>query len=78
MLGKLKKVEDLGWMVEIDGKDYELHPDDVETILELQQIFDNLDARIIAWPEEEFDIVEHQKLTGVVKYAKINKDGRHF
>lgn len=75
MLGQLKKVEDLGWMVEIDGKDYELHPDDVDVLNLLQQRFDNLEARITAYPEGEFEIIDHQKMDGVVKYAKIIDNG---
>lgn len=71
MLGKLKKVEDLGWMVDIEDKDYMLHPDDSQRLDGLMKIFDNLEARITEYPEGEFKIVEHQKLTGIIKYAKL-------
>ena len=75
MKGKLKKVEDLGWMVDIEDKDYMLHPDDCESLEGLMKIFDNLEARIKAYPEGEFKIVEHEKLTGIIKYAKLIDNG---
>lgn len=71
MLGKLKKVEDLGWMVDIEDKDYMLHPDDCESLDDLMKIFDNLEARITQYPEGDFEIVEHQKMDGIIKYAKL-------
>lgn len=71
MKGKLKKVEDLGWMVDIEDKDYMLHPDDSQRLDGLMKIFDNLEARITEYPEGEFEIVEHEKLTGIIKYAKL-------
>jgi hypothetical protein len=49
----------------------QLHPDDVEKIHEWNQIFDSIEGRINSIPEVEFDIIEHQKLSGIVKYAKL-------
>jgi hypothetical protein len=49
----------------------QLHPDDVEKIHEWNQIFDSIEGRIHSIPEVEFDIIEHQKLSGIVKYAKL-------
>jgi hypothetical protein len=83
MKGKLKRKEDNMWIVEyedvifgdnrlsLEPYEIQLHPDDVEKMLELDRMFDNLEARINVNPEVEFDIVEHQKLSGIVKYAKL-------
>jgi hypothetical protein len=83
MKGKLKRKEDNMWVVEyeevyfgdnrlsLEPYEIQLHPDDVEKMLELDRMFDNLEARINVNPEVEFDIVEHQKLSGIVKYAKL-------
>ena len=83
MKGKLKRKEDNMWVVEyeevyfgdnrlsLELEETQLHPDDVEKMLELDRKFDNLEARINVNPEVEFDIVEHQKLNGIIKYAKL-------
>jgi hypothetical protein len=83
MKGNLKRKEDNMWIVEyedvifgdnrlsLEPYEIQLHPDDVEKMLELDRMFDNLEARIKVNPEVEFDIVEHQKLSGIVKYAKL-------
>jgi hypothetical protein len=83
MKGKLKRKEDNMWIVEyedvifgdnrlsLEPYEIQLHPDNVEKMLELDRMFDNLEARININPEVEFDIVEHQKLSGIVKYAKL-------
>jgi len=83
MKGKLKRKEDNMWVVEyeevyfgdnrlsLELEETQLHPDDVEKMLELDRTFDNLESRINVNPEVEFDIVEHQKLSGIVKYAKL-------
>jgi hypothetical protein len=85
MKGKLKRKEDNMWIVEYEDVifgdnrlslelyEIQLHPDDVEKMLELDRMFDNLEARINVNPEVEFYIVEHQKLSGIVKYAKLIK-----
>jgi len=85
MKGKLKRKEDNMWVVEYEDVifgdnrlslelyEIQLHPDDVEKMLELDRMFDNLEARINVNPEVEFDIVEYQKLSGIVKYAKLIK-----
>ena len=66
---------DHGWMVTYteDGvaKGLSLHYDDVEFINETRFTFDNIEARIAANPEVEFEIVENQKLDGVSRYAKL-------
>lgn len=46
------------------GVEYTLHPDDVKQINADAQVFDNIEARIAAYPDVEFDIVDkHAKLT---------------
>ena len=50
----------------------QLHPDDVNELLELDFIFDNLEARVASNPEVDFEIVKVQKLSGIAVYAKLN------
>jgi hypothetical protein len=83
MKGKLKRKENIMWVIEyndvlfgdnrlsLEPNEIQLHPDDVEKMLELDRTFDNIEARINVNPEVEFDIVEHQKLSGIIKYAKL-------
>lgn len=71
MKGKLRKAEHNEWIVEHDGQTFQLHPDDVEDLLDLERRFDFIEGRIAASPEVEFTIVEHQKLTGTATYAKL-------
>ena len=83
MKGKLKRKEDNMWVVEyeevyfgdnrlsLEPNEIQLHPDDVEKMLELDRMVDNIEARVNINPEVEFGIVEHQKLSGIVKYAKL-------
>jgi hypothetical protein len=55
MKGELIKTEQ-GWMV-MYAKHAELplHPEDVKQINRDAQVFDNIEARIAAYPEVEFD-----------------------
>jgi hypothetical protein len=69
MKGTLHKTE-IGWVVEymvdertpIGHKSWwemiPLHPDNVKEIEEDSKIFDNIEARIAAYPEVEFEIIE--------------------
>lgn len=75
MKGRIHRTDDYGWVVLFDDEFLQLHPDNVNEILELKGIFDNIDARILADPEVEFEIVENHKMSGVVKYAKLKKRG---
>jgi hypothetical protein len=49
----------------------QLHPNDAYELFELEQRFDNLESRIAANPNVEFEIVEEWKISGMVKYAKL-------
>jgi len=75
MTGRLHKREHDEWVVtytEVNETiNLQLHPDDVNNLIELDRIFDNLEARIASQPNVEFEIVNHQKLTGSIKYAKL-------
>lgn len=71
MKGRLHKTEDCGWIVLFDDEFLQLHPDDACELIDLNNIFDNIEARILAHPDIEFNIVEHQKMDGVAKYAKL-------
>lgn len=45
------------------GIEYTLHPDDVKQINADGQVFDNIEARIAAYPDVEFEIInEYAKL----------------
>ena len=77
MVGTIRKTEK-GWMVEykvdentpIGHKSWWekilLHPDDVRQINEDAKVFDNIEARISAYPDVDFYIWEQS-----TKYAKL-------
>jgi hypothetical protein len=85
MKGKITK-SDEGWIVRYDAfqDDYSypfpgwnfipLHPDDVKQINRDAQVFDNIEARIAAYPDVEFEIVSGFDNNGpdhFPQYAKI-------
>lgn len=72
MKGKIYKGEDNQWLVDYsDNQTLQLHPDDSAELIDLERIVDNIGARIAASSTIEFEIVENQKMDGVVKYAKL-------
>jgi hypothetical protein len=71
--GILSKEEDDCWIVSYDDKWLNLHPDDVNEIIENEKVFDNMEARIASDPNVKFEIVEHKKMSGVIQYAKLIK-----
>lgn len=79
MKGTLRKGEYNQWFVvettfgpgDVYERYHQLHPDDVDEILELSQRFDNIESRIFGSPEVQFEIVENVKMNGVTRYAKI-------
>jgi len=88
MTGRLHKIQEEGWVVTcvqemedssgvLETIDYPLHPDDAYELFELEQRFDFLEARIASQPNVEFEIVNHQKLTGSIKYAKIKNTSKN-
>jgi len=85
MKGKVYKSEDKGWVVKYSFTPYNdyvvyqreilLHPDDVCDLIDLNNVFDNIEARVAAHPEVEFNwcvIVDHDTGKGV-EYAKLVK-----
>ena len=89
MKGKLTKTND-EWIVKYpkyplsskinDTATLPLHPYNVAEIKAGAERFDNLEARIIAWPDVEFDIVDEfnnpELFRGIgwgdgIKYAKL-------
>jgi len=81
MKGRLKKTEK-GWVVLYTdcvphrmtmecGSSLSLHPDDVKEINIDSQVFDNIEARIAAYPDVEFDIVI--SALDFISYAKLIK-----
>jgi len=94
MKGKLCKV-DKGWAVKFEDiarlfpftqyytRELPLHPKDVLEIKYDSHIFDNIEARIAAYPDVEFEIVEereHRELFeeygwgNAITYAKLIKE----
>lgn len=85
MKGKIHKTEQ-GWMISRcvgDGvaevwKELPLHPDDVKQINRDAQVFDNIEARIKAYPDVEFDYLREMiKINGrnkVKVYAKLKQN----
>ena len=94
MKGKLHKTEQ-GWVIskcvgdgvaEVWEEQIPLHPDDVKQINRDAQVFDNIEARIRAYPDVEFHEIEEcphyggkhfgidcSCKTGFIKYAKLNQ-----
>ena len=80
MLGVLTKTND-NWVVNhsysVAKDDWEtlpLHPEDVKQINRDAQVFDNIEARIAAYPEVEFEIVKEyidSHTNQVQAYAKL-------
>lgn len=73
MKGTLHYTEDMGWVVRyIEMREFhqedQLHPDDAESLI-------GTVGQLMEWDgmQVDFEIVEHQKLTGVATYAKIKK-----
>lgn len=61
MKGKIIKT-DQGWIVEYaKHAELPLHPDDVKQINKDAQVFDNIEARIAAYPDVEFEIVDYSQ-----------------
>lgn len=55
MIGKLHKSND-GWVVLFDNESLPLNPYDIRTIKDQASIFDNIEARILAYPDVHFEI----------------------
>ena len=78
MRGELVKKEDKWYIKSIEEGDwetyYELHPDDVEQIKKDALIFDNIEARIKAWPDTPFTIYEKwEEIDGETKVTRYGK-----
>ena len=69
MKGRMHKTVN-GWCVEYNNGDLPLHPDDVEQITKDSLIFDNIEARITAYPDVEFEILEVNINQSLI-YAKL-------
>ena len=70
-VGTLQKEDDCLWIVKSEAGVFALHPDDIEIFLDYERRFDNLQSRISFSPIVKFKIIEYQKLSGIVKYAKL-------
>ena len=78
MRGELVKKEDKWYIKSIEEGDwetyYELHPDDVEQIKKDALVFDNIEARIKAWPDTPFTIYEKwEEIDGETKVTRYGK-----
>ena len=73
MKGTINKYKEM-LMVDYDGMLLPIHPESMETINELSNTFDNIDARILSNPEVEFDLVEvcyDNKFPEIKLFAKL-------
>jgi hypothetical protein len=82
MKGKIRK-SNRGWVVDQVVKEglqarlintYPLHPYDIQEIEEQEKVFDNIEARIAAYPDVQFEIVNEFDNNGpehFPKYAKL-------
>lgn len=91
MKGKIHKTDEK-WMIsrcvgdgvaEVWEEQIPLHPDDIKQINADAQVFDNIEARIAAYPDVEFEIVEEWKGISLgtkalshykVSYAKLKQN----
>lgn len=78
MEGELFRHEDNYWAIRYDPDftinvyEYQLHPDDVETANKMYKDYmDGIESRFNGYPYVEFEIVEHQKMSGSATYAKL-------
>lgn len=71
MKGRIHRTDDYGWVVLFDDEFLQLHPDNVNEILEWEKVFDNIEARISAHPDVEFNLFTVKKMDGSVTYAKL-------
>ena len=82
MTGRLHKMPERGWVVAytqemedspgvLETINFPLHSDDEYELFELEERFDNLEARIAANPIVEFEIVMAHKMSGIIRYAKL-------
>ena len=70
MKGEIKKINN-NWVINHNQITYPLHPDDVEQILQDSKIFDNIDARIAAYPNVEFQLIKKYLYNETITYAKL-------
>ncbi len=79
MKGKLVKQKDNWYVMRIEEGDwktyYPLHPKNVEEIENDSKVFDSIEARIAAYPDVEFEIVDIWETKGigtnVIRHAKL-------
>ena len=71
LTGRLYRDQHNEWLVKSSEQTYQLHPDDVEDLLELGRRFDFIEGRIAAKPDVEFNVVNLIQLTGITTYAKL-------
>ena len=73
MKGTINLHEEWGWGVICEADEWiPLHPDDLTHFAEMNERFDNFEARVLSSPEVEFKIIIHPKFTGRIIYAKLN------
>jgi len=85
MKGKLQKIDDKWFvaykmepdLIATDGGLVQLHPDDVKQLEEDSLVFDNIEARVAAYPEVNFYFKEVWKQvdgeTNITRYAKLGE-----
>jgi hypothetical protein len=78
MKGHILKVKE-DWVVSYDyDQQILLHPDDVQEIKKLSQIFDNIGARILSQNIVDFELVMSLKSDKVHQYAKLKNFTSNF
>jgi len=65
----------IGWgLVDLRGIYFPIHPDTLKYINELEQVFDNIEARIFSNPKVEFELeIIYEEDGNKTSYAKIKK-----
>lgn len=79
MKGIITKTEDNKWIIKYSSsKVLPLHPEDVNYINKASHIFDDAEARRLAYPDVKFNIVHTKNIDNgnLVKYAKLINEER--
>jgi len=75
MRGRLSRVDNQWQIQDTDsGRVYDLHADDCNDLLELEERFDFIESRIAASPLVEYELITQQKMSGLVAYAKLTSE----
>ncbi len=76
MRGKMNNHPEWGWGIDYVTEQGEtnwvqLHPDNLNSIKEMENVFDNIEGRIMSQPYVMFDFDISKKMSGEIRYGKL-------